>query len=156
MHRFSTWYGACGARFQWSVERAAAMIDANVSSWAYTTDPLAARSVTAKSRSCKKRRVDEDFKRAVCQKVVVGGRSGSVNEFLRSSNEFMGLKAMAWIEKGLLEYQAATWFAPNGLEFLSVSMDAARFGNPAEDTEIFCGSGQTGQREFVAFLPPQV
>jgi hypothetical protein len=35
-------------------------------------------------------------------------------------------------------------------------MDAARFGNPAEDTEIFCVVGQTGQREFGAILPPQV
>ena len=156
LHSSSTWCAACAAQFQWSVERAAALIDTNVDSWAYTTDPLAARSVTAKSRSSKKRRVDEDFKRAVCQKVVVGGRSGSANEFLRSSNEFMGLKAKAWIEKGLLECQAATWFAANGLESLSASMDAARFGNPAEDTEIFCVVGQTGQREFGAILPPQV
>jgi len=156
LHSFSTWCAACAAQFQWSVERAVGLIDTNDDFRAYTTDPLTTRSVTATSRSSAKRRIDEGFKRAVCQKVVVGGRSRSVNAFLRARNEFTGLEAKQCIEKGLLEHQAATWFVANGLESLSVSMGAARFGNPAEDTEFFCVFGQTGQREFGAILPPQV
>ena len=101
---------------------------------------------------------DEDLRVAVSRVVVAAGKATSSSSYVKNNpnvNCDPGT-ARKWEDKASLLYQAANWKMGEMLETISIGMDAGRFGNPAESTEVLaaavaCRDGSN----YSAWLPPQ-
>ena len=135
----------------------AALIDPNVEQSSYTLDPTKADEY--KESGKKRRRIDEDYKRAATSTVIQTGRASSSSTFLRADGVVEGKRAAEWEEKELLHEQAAMWIAvqTQPVDVVVIAADAGRFGQPAEDTLVSaCEVWGAQGNSFAAWLPPQV
>ena len=144
---------ACAKPFLRSL---ATTIGKGVAGASYTSDATKATSVDADLPSGhKRRRVDEDFKRAVLRDVTHDGRAATSRVFLRSVDGKGGSdKCKRWEESDALHYQAASWLSLGAASSFTVSVDATRLGKPGEDTEV--GFLYSSEAKLGCWLPPQV
>jgi hypothetical protein len=147
---------ACSACAKPFLKRIASIIDKGVPEAAYTSDATRATSVDADlPQGCKKRRVDEDFKKAVLRDVMHDGRAPSSRVFLRAVEGPQGAdRCKRWEETDALHYQSASWMSFGGAGSITVSIDATRLGKPGEDTEV--GFFYSAEARQGCWLPPQV
>lgn len=102
----------------------------------------------------KRRRIDEDLKKAVCTDMVVDGRADQARDGARLMG-LGGATAAKWDEKELLNYQAACWkLCERSGCSLSVALDGKRIGQPAEETEVV--AAWTWPQQVAFWLPPMV
>jgi hypothetical protein len=147
--------GACRGYAGELLQLIASHVNENLSTTAYTSDPLAAPPLpTFRER---KRPIDEDFKRSVSAKAVTEGRAASGSQYLKATGACSRKNAYRWNDEGLLEHQAASWVgaAPQTLESVIVALDAKRLGNPAENVEVMAACVTASSGSFVSWLPPQ-
>ena len=130
-------------------------IEQRVPEVAYANDPLKGGRPELHS-STRRRRVDEDYKRAVTTRVCQEGRAQSGAAYLRATGDHAGHVQGHWVALELLRYQAASWVNADQVRVCSLAADAARLGNPAEDTLGLAAWIETDHRDFGVVLPPQV
>ena len=116
------------------------------------TDALKHASLRQTSKG-KKRRIDEDYVAAV-QAGVSAGRAGNSSILVRALGDVGSSVASEWDEKHLRTYAAQGHLSFRGCEVVGLTYDAARLGQPPEETIMFCLE-RVDTRETM-WLPPQV
>lgn len=95
------------------------------------------QGVDLPQRPGKRMRVDEDFRRFVSVDVVQAHRARSGAQFLRGAGTVAASSGPKWEEKELAAYLEAGTRCFEGCQILAVSSDAARLGDPAEETVVY-------------------
>ena len=153
--RLSSTCPACKGWGKHVLELIVAHIDRRVAVAAYTTDPT--KAVRPKDLAKKrKKEEDEDYKKAVVGVVLSSGRATSAHQHMRSTGDHRGSEGGAWSNAALAEYQSASWLNAVNMRSVSLSADAARIGNPGEDTTTLASWVTTSRGSFGSILPPQV
>lgn len=127
-------------------------IDNAIVDGAFEVDPLSLAPALADK---KRRRIDEDFRRAVATESVRRGAANTGRAMLRVMRGLHPCLASRWEVDELLAYQAAarrTIGSAGG--HTSVASDAARLGDPPEET-LLCLIWSCSM-DLAAVAPPQV
>ena len=147
----------CPSCREWGLvvlQQLARQCEARVPEIAYTDDPLKSarpRELTG----CKRSVEDEDYKRAVTSKVIQEGRAETPNAYLRATGDHVTTSADGWVVKELANHRAASVLSAQEVRSCSVSADATRIGNPAEDVLAVAAWVTTPLLEFGSVVPPQ-
>jgi hypothetical protein len=129
------------------------LLDEGLEAAAYTSDAM--KSNAAALTACtRKRRVDEDLKTAIIDHMVDSKRAKSGRAAARADGSVDAGLVRKWEERALLEYQAAIWDIAENVEHISMSLDAKRIGQPAEETEVIACTAYPGKLAW--WLPPAV
>ena len=110
-----------------------------------------ASAVQAGSR---KRRVDEDFKTAVCIASMSSKKAKTVGAMVKATGDFATTTAFGWIGPHMTEYRCETLITFGKSKTVSLDFEASRVGAPKGETlaiAIFDCDRMRG-----AWLPPQV
>lgn len=138
--------------FKEAILRTAALLDPADDS-AATSDPLATPAVVMHA-SARKRRIDEDFRRAVCNNILCQKRARTVGAFARATQVVSEKTAFAWVGPFLGEYRCAGLLSFSGCRVFSLAFDGSRLGSPKEETlAIACVDAQG---HYGIWLPCQV
>ena len=117
------------------------------------TDPTKAPVQACSGR--KRRRLDEDLKRAMCYDMIEQKRARNVSDAVASVGGVSRKNAQGWIVRELLRYQAAAWkLCSDNMKALSISIDGKRVGQPAEETE--AAAAWCFPANLAFWLPPMV
>eukprot|EP00971_Amphidinium_carterae_P006625 130519-Amphidinium_carterae.1 len=130
----------------------AVCIDIMAEESAYSTSVLDGAQL--QKPGLKRRRVADDYKRAVVQ-VRDTGRASSSQQFLRAAQTASEKCAFAWNEKDLLQHQSASWYSAAAARHVTLTFDGGRFGNPATETLVCIASFRSGVHVHGVWLPPQ-
>jgi hypothetical protein len=131
-------------------------VDKNMEAMSYTSDPGAVRQPMV--APVLKHNHDEDLRVAVSRVVVAAGKATSSSSYVKNNPNVNcdPSTARKWEDKGSLAYQSANWKMGEILETISIGMDAGRFGNPAENTEVLAAAvACRGGSHYFVWLPPQ-
>ena len=128
--------GGCKAAFALLVYDIAAEIDAVLGSRCFPTEPEGAKPRKASTTHA---RVDEDFKKLVTTVLPRAGRITSGSQYLRVTGMANEREARTWEQLYVTRYRIACTdlFKLKGV--LHVATDAARNGQPKEETCLFFG-----------------
>eukprot|EP00971_Amphidinium_carterae_P057569 1138369-Amphidinium_carterae.2 len=131
-------------------------VNAGLEEGSYTQDP----SKAVARPGTKRRIIDEDYKTLTTVEAVQSGRASSAASFARAQSDFSDTNVYRWIASDLLKYQSRCWHSMIGRKECSVTLshDAGRFGNPAEETLLSVATitGASLDGDFSAWLPCQV
>lgn len=135
-----------------AILKTAALIDIAVDS-AANSDPLAAPAAVMQA-SLRKRRIDEDFRRAVCNNILGQKRARTVGAFARATQVVSEKTAFAWVGPYLGEYRCAGLLSFAKCRVFSIAFDGSRLGSPKEETlAVACVDAQG---HYGIWLPCQV
>ena len=145
---------ACKGWDQELLPRLAHPVEARADVTAYTTDPTKATR-PGELLGKRTREEYEDYKRAVVDDLITTGRAETPSSYLIISGDHDSRMGDKWQQLYLTQYRAASWLGAAGLRSCSLSVDATRIGNPAEDTTSLAAWVTTSTRSFGPILPPQ-
>ena len=128
------------------------VIDEAINANLFEIDPLDLKRMS--DPKSKRRRLDEDFKRAVVTKAKEEGRAQSGAHFLRAEGSSAFRLAQRWQVFEMLYHQSAGWRSFAHAKCIGLVSDAARLGDPAEEA-LVCALWAAGGSGSVV-LPPQV
>ena len=134
------------------IDEASCCLDASLLEGGFAVD-LGSLCPAAQPGS-KRRRIDEDFKSFVINQVVQKKKANSGSAFLRTATSVSPTMTSMWEEEHMAAYQVAMKRGFAAAKQVSVTSDAARLGDPPEETEIFLL--WTPQGDCAAVAPPQV
>lgn len=118
---------------------------------AFAMDMEKMTHVTFKKR---KLRADADYEKQIIEEQVKRKCTHNGRQGLRANGEFHPSTAQGWEREHLRGYIVVGWRVCSGPGTFFITEDAARWGQPPEDTEIY--SCWSGRERRGAFLPPQV
>ena len=148
----------CPSCRQWGLvvlQRLSRLCEARIPEVAYTDNPT--KSTRPSQLAGSKRTLeDEDYKRAVTSKVIQEGRAETPSAFLRATGDHAGHAADGWILKQLANHRASSVLSAQEVRSCSLSADASRIGNPAEDVLAIAAWLTTPLLDFGSLPPPQV
>lgn len=101
----------------------------------------------------RKRRMDEDLKRAVVSTAMGAKRAKTVGAMVRATGMVAEKTAAAWVGPHMTEYMCACRLSFAKARTLSLSFDATRVGCPKEET-LACAAYAV-DLDIAAWLPPQ-
>lgn len=99
-------------------------------------------------------RIDEDYKRALAQRVILEGRAASSSAFLRGQGELNPSLGPKVESRWLTEYQLESRATLVESRTVGVVLDASRIGEPAMDLYLYLAYSPDIGRS--SWLPPQV
>ena len=117
-------------------------------------DPSKIRMATLPGRGRKRRNADDSLKEYVASSVAKAGRSYSSGAFARATGLSSASSALSWDESWMADYHAALHIEGNLVKTVCIAPDAARFGNPAQETMQY--PTWLAEQIVGCWLPPQV
>lgn len=147
---------SCRVQASLVLTRIARLVEARVPSISHTSDPLKSMRPSNFLPSKRRRQEEGEYKKAITVDVVDKGLAETSSCYLKASGDHDGRVSDRWINKSLCEYQMAAWMNSSGCRRLTVAADAARIGNPAEDTLAIALDVEGGTQRFGVVAPPQV
>lgn len=131
MHSLLIAKGHCKSVASWlpaELARVAALLDEHVGKDGCSVDPLKCSHTYGK-----RKRIDEDFKRAVSVKVVQKGMAASGAQWARAQEDLHVDAARRFDNQSLREEQAAGMLNMANGRIFSLAMDGSRLGEPAKE-----------------------
>jgi hypothetical protein len=117
------------------VDTLASAMRLKLSTLPFRIDPPGARAETAGNRT----RIDEDYKHKVIESLPKQSRVHGGSQYLRATGDADERSARTWEYNYLREYFTAMRFTWKMTQVFHTTQDAARNGNPAEDTSLYFG-----------------
>jgi transposase-like protein len=129
----------------------AKMIDMSIEAGKFKVDPLQLGTHRTRKRS----RIDEDFKDSIVNLTIQKKRARNGAASLRAmATDMHPQTAHKWTAKFMVEYQCALFRAADEVGVIGIQEDAARVGEPPEETQLFLAWCANTDRALV--LPPMV
>lgn len=149
------WRGACASARTWlSIElaRLAAAMDDALPEARVTSDAL--KFGGASSSGAKRRRIDEDYKRAVAMEPTRDGRASSGAAWARCTGSSPKTTAIGFENRAMRQYLCTGRLSFAGAKYASVAFDASRLGDPKCEHVFF--HLWSADKKLGLWLPPQV
>jgi hypothetical protein len=129
----------------------ATMIDARIEAGKFIVDALQLGT----HRTRKRGRIDEDFKHSIVNLTIQKKRARNGAASLRAmATDMHPQTAHKWTAKFMVEYQCALFRASDEVGVIGIQEDAARVGEPPEETQLFLAWCANTDRALVP--PPMV
>lgn len=128
--------GACSGLREHFVHELCLHIDGRISDGLFEVDPTCLTPGPAQGGLKRRRRIGEDWKTAIIDKMVQAKRAKTGAQALRVAGEIAPGVATRWERDSMLHYQAAGWRSFSGAKAIGISSDAARLGDSPEETLI--------------------
>lgn len=138
----------CGGARHWllhMVLKAAAGVDKSLPEQDLPTDALRHGILPGGQ---KRRRLDEDMRRAVADVGRTGGGAATGAEWCRVDGQLSRQHGHSLQLRSLREYQATAWLSWRDCRYLSIAFDGSRLGEPALDMLIILGWSEDKQCGF--------
>lgn len=129
--------GACHGIRDHFMQELCFYIDHRIATGIFEVDAtlLAPRPATGALK--RRRRIDEDWKIAIVDKMVQSKRAKTGAQVLRVGGEIAPGVATRWEKDIMLPYQTAGWRSFSETTALGIASDAARLGDPPEETVMY-------------------